>query len=200
MTLYVILLCGFLLSLAFMFVTSVGTLWWLQIYKSKYVVRTAFYLFLPAIGNDLYKKGWRRILNVFKKKKIQGDLVAYLLCRSAVFCLVFLFWCFFAGLSLCASLVRYSRKRVWIIIVVILKCYYLYFFSYLINSSLYVNFEYPPKWDIPYNEIKYSCQAVTAEVFLSFKFSICNIYSSRSNALNRNYYLTYIVNWQALAL
>ena len=40
--------------------------------------------------------------------------------------------------------------------------------------------------DVPCNEIKLNtpCQAVAAEVFLSFKFSICNIYSSRSHAIN----------------
>ena len=40
--------------------------------------------------------------------------------------------------------------------------------------------------DVPYNEMKLNtpCQTVAAEVFLSFKFSICNIYSSRSHTLN----------------
>ena len=40
--------------------------------------------------------------------------------------------------------------------------------------------------DVPYNEIKLNtpCQAVAAEVFLFLKFSICNIYSSRSHALH----------------
>ena len=40
--------------------------------------------------------------------------------------------------------------------------------------------------DVPYNEIKLNtpCQAVAAKDFISFKFSICNIYSSRSHPLN----------------
>ena len=39
--------------------------------------------------------------------------------------------------------------------------------------------------DVPYNEIELNTpsQAVATEVFISFKFSICNIYSTRSHTL-----------------